>query len=179
MQKPEFSDSKPALWRLTRTWGSVGAAIGLAALALLATGCPEPGDLEDFNNPTKFPAPAVVAPPGGSCETACITKLFQQDATCKICHSGTVQLGKLDLASAGVIERLKDKPAAHDAVDPAAVCPTGDLLISTATPAESWLLKKVTMQHGTCGTAMPPTAVLSEAEVTCVRDFVNCVAGSN
>ncbi len=178
MQKPEFSDSKPALRLLTRTARSVGAVIGFSALALLATGCPEPGDLEDFNNATKFPAPAVVAPPAGSCETDCIKKLFQQDTTCKICHSAAAKLGKLDLESSGVIERLKDQPFIHDGVD-AGACPTGALLINTTTPAESWLLKKVTMEYGTCGGPMPPAPALGEAQVTCVRDFVNCVAGSN
>ncbi len=162
-----------------------------AALALLAVGCPEPGDLEKVNSYCK-PGQSIVGAnnevtgcsdtpsgssgsgnSGSSCETACITMLFSN--TCVSCHTQAVPLGELDLQSAGVAARLKDQPAKHAALDNPQGCPTGDKLIDSANPTASWLLKKVAMQQGGCGTQMPPQGATA-ADVTCVTEYVNCVS---
>jgi hypothetical protein len=80
---------------------------------------------------------------------------------------------------------LKDVPAKHtDIVFMGAIgsmvpgCPVGDKLVDTQAPANSWLLKKVNNQQGTCGTQMPqPPTTLRPDELACVAQYVYCVAG--
>jgi hypothetical protein len=172
------------------------AGAGAGLLALFAVGCPEPGDLEHAD---VYPAPTPTAGTGSgtagssssagtggsgtggggssiaACETACVTTIFT--GQCKICHGSAVKLsGTLDLETAGFSARLKDKPAEHMGSTPGP-CPTGDKLIDSATPANSWLLKKVTDMQGTCGTVMPAPTALPAADQTCLTTYVNCVAG--
>jgi hypothetical protein len=157
------------------------ASVGAGILALCSVGCPEPADLQ---NPNQYPLPAtggMVATTGGTgsngaeCESACMAAIIK--ATCKTCHGTAIKLaGTLDMESAGYTGRLKDKLAEHAAVADATTCPKGDKLIDTATPANSWLLKKIMNQQGTCGTIMPSTGALSAADQTCVQTYVSCVA---
>lgn len=154
-------------------------------------GCPEPADLED---PSGFcrPGQSVVgannqvtgctdSPASGgsgamaSCESACISALFT--STCLTCHNKGAPLGQLDLESVGVSARLKDQPAKHAEISNPQGCPAGDKLIDSANPSASWLLKKVSKQQAGCGTPMPPQGA-SDADVTCVTEYVNCVGTS-
>jgi hypothetical protein len=155
---------------------------GAALLALFAVGCPTPADLE---NADAYPAPAnnagTATGGGGSgggggmatCETACMDNVL---AGCVLCHSSAAMLGKLILDGDNYTARLKDQPAKHDAPGAGAVCPTGDKLIDSANPSESWLLKKVKNEQGNCGTVMPQGGPLSGADLMCVQDYVTCVA---
>lgn len=198
-QFPPFDVEDPthaereALRRLrARRARSLVAGVGAGLLALFAVGCPEPGDLE---NADVYPAPMPTAGTGtagssssagtggsggggstiAACETSCVTTIFTTQ--CKICHGSTTKLsGTLDLETMGVSARLKDKPAEHMGSTPGP-CPTGDKLIDSATPANSWLLKKVTDMQGTCGTVMPAPTALPAADQTCLTTYVNCVAG--
>jgi hypothetical protein len=157
------------------------------ALALFALGCPQPGDLENAN--------AYPPPPGGNtagtstggsgtmvnCETACLTAIIDATGTgCKTCHNAMVMLdmGKLDMGSPGLSARLKDEQSQHKGITgDASGCPTGDKIIDSTKPANSWLLKKITNTQGNCGTVMPSTGALGAADQKCVTDFVYCVAG--
>lgn len=205
MQEPQFSpfDSENLTPAERRTLRRVRArraqafalGIGASVLALFAVGCPEPADLA---NPQDFPTAAgtstgtagstgggVTAGTGGtggmpasgaSCESTCMTSII--DTTCKVCHGKALKIaGTLDLETAGYTDRLKNKPAEHPSVD-ASACPTGDKLIDTETPANSWLLKKVSNQQGTCGTVMPATPPLTSDQLSCFQTYVSCVAGS-
>ncbi|HVY27055.1 MAG TPA: hypothetical protein VHB79_10910 [Polyangiaceae bacterium] len=160
------------------------------ALSLFALGCPQPGDLENAN---AYPPPpgGNTAGSGGSgtggsgtmvnCETACLASIINATGTgCKTCHSDMVKLdmGILDMASPGLSARLKDEASQHKGITgDTSGCPMGDKIIDSANPANSWLLKKITGQQGTCGTVMPSTGALSAADQKCVSDFVYCVAG--
>lgn len=172
-----------------------------AAFSLLSTGCPQPADLE---NPEQYPTrdgagtagtaaggtaaggtaaggsatggTATGGSGGGSsttCETACFNKILTD--SCNLCHGSAMPLGGLDLASPGYTARLKDKPSTH--TDAMGQCPTGDLLINSAMPMESWLLKKVSSKQETCGEPMPLGAGLTGADLDCATAYVNCVAG--
>ena len=108
-----------------------------------------------------------------NCETACFTTAMMG---CTGCHGNMLKSAMLDVEAAGISARLKDKPATHaDVADPSG-CPTGDKLIDSANPMESWFLKKVNGQQGTCGAAMPIGPALSAADQECVKTFVTCVA---
>ena len=163
-------------------------------LALFVAGCPEPGDLDD---PGMYPAdPNKAGSTGGStagggtggsntaggsaggsaCETPCLATALK---ACTICHSSqpALQNAKLDLQSPGMTARLKDQPATHLEVLDSSTCPTGDKLIDSANPAQSWFLKKLVADFGTCGLAMPVGAPLTMSELDCMKEYVNCVAG--
>jgi len=171
------------------------AGVGSALLALFTVACPEPGDLQ---NPGNYPAPVAVAgqaATGGSaattagtgggdtagpgCESACMATIINTPSTgCKACHGASVKLaGTLDLETAGYGARLRDQAAEHAGVTPGAACPSGDKMIDSANPSESWLLKKVTNMQGDCGTVMPLGGALPAADQECFTTFVNCVAG--
>ncbi|MDF3065940.1 MAG: hypothetical protein K0R38_1541 [Polyangiaceae bacterium] len=182
--------------RQRSSWLSVLAAVaGTAALSLFSVGCPEPADLD---NPEIYPkrggdtgasgsatggsssatagsATGGSATGGGNlaaCETACMADIL---VTCTACHSSAFKLGMLDL-SPGYTARLKDQPATHSEVVSPADCPSGDKLINSAAPDESWLLKKVSAAQGTCGGPMPAPSGLAGAELQCMKDYVSCVA---
>jgi hypothetical protein len=176
----------------TRRLQAFSLGIGASVLALFAVGCPEPADLA---NPQDFPTAAgtstgtagstgggVTAGTGGmpasgaSCESTCMASII--GTTCKACHGKALKIaGTLDLESAGYTDRLKGKPSEHPAVD-ASACPMGDKLIDTDTPANSWLLKKVSNQQGTCGTMMPASPPLTSDQLSCFQTYVSCVAGA-
>jgi hypothetical protein len=176
------------LWRSHRT--KVMAGLGGVGLSLFVLGCPQPGDLQDAQT---FPTPP---PSGGSgtsggsgsggmamagCETACMAAIIGNGTmACKTCHGIAVKLdmSSLDLETPGYAARLKDHPAEHKGNAAGTVCPSGDKLIDSATPANSWLLKKVTSTQGTCGVNMPLGGMLSPADQMCVQTFVTCVAMS-
>ena len=167
----------------------------VSGLALFATGCPGPADLDHANDYLVPPAAgsssggsgatAGTSGSGGSgmtasCLTPCVTAVINATGTgCKTCHGVAIKLaGTLDMETAGLDARLKDKPAEHPGLPAGTACPSGDKLIDSATPANSWLLKKVTNMQASCGTVMPSSGVLSAADQACFTTYVNCVAGA-
>jgi hypothetical protein len=130
-------------------------------------------------------SPGVPAP--HACESACFEKIRTGSvASCKLCHAsktaamGGLQSSGLDLESPNITSRLKDVPAKHQDLPPTmpAMCPSGDLLVDTVNPHNSWLLKKIKGQQGACGTQMPqPPTLLRGDEVACIEAYVYCVAG--
>jgi hypothetical protein len=201
VQEPQFSpfDSENLTPAERRTVRRVRArrlkafslSIGVSVLALFAVGCPEAADLA---NPEDYP----VGPSGGTgggatagtgtggggstsanaCEVDCVNKIFQIDMMpCMFCHTSAGKLGDLDLQSPGYTARLKNQPAKHTGITGStASCPTGDKLIDTANPANSWLLKKIHDEQDMCGTIMPQTGSLTPAQKTCLETYVACVA---
>jgi hypothetical protein len=174
------------------------AGVGAALLALFIVGCPEPADLTDPGSFPKPPSSTAGAPStagsgagGGSssdaCEVDCIKDVFQKQITlCKLCHTaktaaeGGLQSSGLNLEGDGFTARLKDVPAKHgDLPAGMATCTAGDKLIDTSAPANSWLLKKIHAEQGSCGTPMPSTGMLSAAQKTCIETYVACVAGGS
>lgn len=201
MQERHFTRSESPLGkaRRTRPWLAIlAAAAGTVSLALFNAGCPEPADLQ---NPEMYPLPGGSsagtaaggsatggsatggATTGGSatggsatgatCETPCMTTVI---TTCKVCHGAALKSSDLDLEAAGYTARLKDVPAKHGGLMGAPMCPTGDKLIDSAAPAQSWLLKKVSSQEGDCGDPMPQGSGLMGDQLKCVQDYVTCVA---
>ena len=194
---------------LARALASAVALTGVATLALVITGCPSAGELE---NPGTYCAPgkSVIAgagvvvdclPPGtggsssagsgaggsgtmANCETDCVKAIVTSGAAaCKVCHAANpaarLDMGTLDMESPGLSARLKDQPSSHKGLMDTSGCPMGDKIIDSANPANSWLLKKIKGQQGSCGTVMPSTGALSPADQTCMETFVNCVAGGS
>jgi hypothetical protein len=194
---PRSTEQSPFDAHGRTSWlASLVAAAGTAALTLFSVGCPEPADLD---NPEIYPkrggatggtaaggtaaggtaaggtatgGTATGGTPGGAtCESTCMTNVLKG---CTSCHGEALKLGMLDLQTAGYTARLKDQPATH--AEAMGTCPTGDKLIDSANPMNSWLLKKVSSQHGDCGDAMPLGAGLAGDDLKCVQDYVSCVA---
>jgi hypothetical protein len=127
------------------------------------------------------------SPAPHGCEDPCLQKILTGSAaSCKLCHTakttdmGGLQSSGLDLESPNVTARLKDVTAKHLDISPGmpTMCPTGDFLVDTANPHNSWLLRKIKGQQGTCGTQMPqPPTSLRGDEVACIESYVYCVAG--
>lgn len=168
-------------------------AVAGAALSLFALGCPTAADLENPAQYDKPPGSAAAGTSSGgsgsggsgmmaSCETDCLkTIINMQGNGCKTCHGAMIKLdmGTLDMESAGLSARLKDEPSAHKGLTDTSGCPTGDKIIDSTNPANSWLLKKINGQQGTCGTPMPSVGTLTAADKMCFETFVNCVAGGS
>ncbi len=179
---------------------ALAAAAGTAALTLFSVGCPEPADLQ---NPEMFPKPggsgvsgsgtggtaaggsaaggtaaggtaAGGSAMGSSCESDCMATVLK---SCTICHGASLKFAMLDLEAAGYTARLKDVPATHGDIMGTPNCPASAKLIDSATPAESWLLKKVSSKEGDCGDPMPQGTGLTGDNLKCVEDYVSCVAG--
>jgi hypothetical protein len=160
----------------------LGAAAGGALLVLLASGCPEPADLQNaqlYDKPGFSSSGGSGGAAGPSCEVACVNDIFQTQPTlCKLCHGPALKSSKLDLAAPGYTARLKNVPAVHgDLPKDKATCTGGDKLIDTTTPANSWLLKKIEGTQGTCGDAMPNSGMLTPDQKKCLETYVACVAG--
>ena len=103
---------------------------------------------------------------------ACVKTVFMSQ--CNFCHSPGLKssFGELDLTGDDVIARLKDVPATNKGVSNVGSCTPGSLLINSANPAESVLLKRVKKTQN-CGTPMPAPAGLSGADLACVEAWVN------
>jgi hypothetical protein len=177
-QHPRLStlDSPIDSRRRTRRLQALGAAAAAGVLALFATGCPEPADLE---NPQQYLKPEVAA--DDPCELECVKNIFTvSQLGCKLCHNNTtLTSSQLDLVSKGVTARLRDVPSKHlDITMPPTPgdCPTGDKLIDVANPGNSWLLKKIKGEQKTCGTIMPTTS-LNATDMACMETYISCVAG--
>jgi hypothetical protein len=92
---------------------------------------------------------------------------------CIACHSTALKdsFGGLDLSGDAVIMRLKDVAATHKGVTNPPACVTGAMLINSANPAESVLLKRVKGTQN-CGTPMPFAPGLTGANLKCIEDWV-------
>jgi len=134
-----------------------------AAAAFAVSACPEPGTLENRDDfPTNLPA--------------CVIPTFRAHCALSGCHSGRVPAADLDLASSRVLDRLLDQPSTHLDIDPDGIppeCPTGDLLVDTQNPEESWMLKKLRDEQGECGDPMPaiPTG-FDDEELSCLESWI-------
>lgn len=174
-----------------RAWLVPGTVAAL--LALFVVGCPEPADLQ---NPEQYPADESFAKAGtasagssaggsggsgssggssnaAACEVACVAEALKK---CTLCHGNSLKSANLDLQAAGITARLRDQPATHGEVQDKSQCPTGDKLIDSANAAQSWFLKKITNEQGSCGTVMPVAPPLVPAELECLKTYVNCAA---
>jgi hypothetical protein len=102
---------------------------------------------------------------GGGEPPACVTQYFA-DTCGGACHGQDAAL--LDLVSPGVERRLVDQPSAADSV-----C-GGRTLVATD-GSESLLLQKLTTVP--CGSKMPFGGSASEAELACIRGWIDGLGG--
>ncbi len=152
--------------------GLVGT-VGLLSLA----GCPadlaNPQDYQQAATSTGGAGGAPAMQPGLDVDTACLTAIFTASCTLSVCHSGTAELAAhLDLASPGVNKRLIDIKASHET---ATGCKTGDKLIDSANPDQSWLLLKLTKTDQVCGSPMPIGPPLAADQIACVTKYTQDV----
>lgn len=96
-------------------------------------------------------------------------QLFAPTCGTSSCHDASVPAGELDLVSPGVEGRLLDKPSSQ--------CTT-ETLVDTTTPANSFLLEKVSQVPDDCGDRMPLGGVLPPEKIACVRDWIDLVIGN-
>lgn len=93
---------------------------------------------------------------------------LNQNCATSGCHRGTRAVAGLNLVpDADLVTRLKDVSPTHGDIDcgtggvfmpcvPATCPPPGDaLLVDSASPDDSWLLRKINGTHGVCGDTMP------------------------
>jgi len=100
------------------------------------------------------------------------------------CHSGKAEaLGKpYDLVTAPVWKRMFNQPASYDdgfgTGTKSANCPTTPAkLIDSLTPADSWVLKKITGEQGMCGGGMPAMGGITNATTKkCFQDWIMNIA---
>jgi hypothetical protein len=132
-----------------------------AALIGLA-GCP--GSLED---PERFRGGG-----GGACSVDTETEILSATCSASICHDSDMPTAGLDLSGTAVASRLLDRPALTGGD-----CEGAGLIIDSASPENSLLLRKVEGTAG-CGAIMPPPLGLQDDDlVACVRDYVLAAAG--
>jgi hypothetical protein len=107
---------------------------------------------------------------------SCVAALFVNGTgkcTNNACHAKTASpAAGLDLASPGVESRLVDQLAGHQGLDASAVCSKTDKLIDSADPSQSWVLKKIMGQQGSCGVRMPYGGTLTATELTCLQTWI-------
>ncbi|HYO95095.1 MAG TPA: hypothetical protein VER33_11315, partial [Polyangiaceae bacterium] len=127
------------------TGGSGGSAAGGAATGGSAAG----GTTAAGSGGGGGAPPMVVVPPDPDCWKAVYAN------QCKLCHTGATLSG-LDLNGPNVGAMLSKTAANYSKVTGAKTdCKAGALYIDPVTPANSFLLKKVSNTQGACGTAMP------------------------
>src|SRR6185436_12900068 len=120
--------------------------LGLSALSLLGlVNCA--GKLENAED-----FPEHYYPPG-----QCVVEdVFYRRCGGSTCHNNTgLAAGSLMLATPNARANLIDKPALHTGVLAGSICPMDDLYVNTQNWQESWLLKKIQDEVGTCGLPMP------------------------
>jgi hypothetical protein len=106
------------------------------------------------------------------------------------CHNTVFTASDMDLQAAGYEQRLINQPAKYTDItcpDPGgglpvpcvpADCTSGALLINTANPAESFMLKKLLGTQLGCGKQMPiAPGTVTEAERACLVEWVHYLAG--
>jgi hypothetical protein len=149
----------------TATGGTTPAATGGITSTGGTTGAGGTTSTGGTAGPTGGAAPSMVT------LDACVKNVFSTQ--CTACHSTALKdsFGGLDLSGDAVITRLKDVAATHKGVSNPTACVSGALLINSANPAESVLLKRV---QGTqnCGTPMPFAPGLTGDNLKCIQDWV-------
>lgn len=130
---------------------------------------------------------------GGAPPTCGYAAIIQAQCAKAGCHNTTHMMSGLDLQAAGYEQRIVNAPVTYGDIscpDPAGgplpvecvptTCAqgTGQLLINTTTPSESWMLKKLLGTHGDCGDQMPlaPGKVTAE-ERACLESWIHYLAG--
>ncbi|HEY4105656.1 MAG TPA: hypothetical protein VGM44_17275 [Polyangiaceae bacterium] len=143
----------------------------LTALALPA--CPanlqDPERFDDAGTPDPNAAPA------------CLTAAFNKTCASQVCHSPGSTSNTLDLISPGVASRIVNVPAEYAGLDPAtmAMCPPTKLnYIDTATPANSWILLKLSNMQNGCGLQMPETGTWTNDDKTCLANWMQQLAAN-
>jgi hypothetical protein len=114
------------------------------------------------------------------------------------CHNTRTAVAGLDLTpNADLAMRLKNQPAGYAEIDcsmggpyvecvPATCPPPGDaLLVDSANPDNSWLLRKLNGTHNACGVVMPvspgdrppaPAGPFDDARKACLDKLVRAIA---
>jgi hypothetical protein len=114
------------------------------------------------------------------------------------CHNTRSHISNLDLTpDAGLAMRLKNKPAGFAEIDcgapgpymecvPATCPPPADtLLVNSANPDASWILRKINGTHNDCGVVMPvapgdrppaPAGPFDDARKACLDKLVRAIA---
>lgn len=106
------------------------------------------------------------------------------------CHKGPYASAGLELTpDMGFVGRVKDVTATHSQIICAdtgltcatipAACPTGDKIIDSATPANSWMLHKIQGTQNGCGDPMPAPSSnlsLSDADKQCLATLITEIA---
>lgn len=138
-----------------------------SALALLAAGCA--GGIDD---PTPFIQARSAASSTGDAGSTPTCPNVETDllvARCGSCHSATTKSGGLDLSSPSVSTRL---------VGIASTGCMGRMLVETADPSTGVLFEKLGSTPS-CGSAMPPVgALLTAAELDCLKIFLHKATGT-
>lgn len=137
----------------------------MAAGAL--TACPSGGTLDQ---PDRFTTAQ------GACDAL---PIFEQSCAGSLCHTSGNRpaLGGIDLISPGVAERvLTGHAIAYDLTIDPENCPTEpEPLLDPDNLDQSLLLTKI-LGTQQCGDIMPPTGKLSEAEIDCMRSWLEHLA---
>jgi hypothetical protein len=163
------------------TAGSAGASAGTAGASAGTAG-------------TTGGAAGTAGAGGGSAGTppACdFAGVIQKSCALTACHDTMYKQGELDFRTPGYEQRLVNAPATFTDItcpDPAGgplpvactppSCAPGTLLINTAAPAESWMLKKLNGTHNECGDPMPlAPGMVTPDEKACLESWIHYLAG--
>ena len=107
------------------------------------------------------------------------------------CHKGALAAGGLDLTFPTIANKTKDVPATHEGIQCSAptepymecvptTCPTGALIVDSANPDASWVLKKLdgSAKALPCGDTMPDAnyATASPDRLACVQAAFRAIA---
>lgn len=127
-----------------------------------------------------------------TCDGADHVAMLNQNCARTACHNNRSKVAGIDLTpDANLATRLKDVSATHGEIDcgtggvfmpcvPETCPPPGDaLLVNSASPDDSWLLRKVNGTHGVCGDTMPiPPGDMGfdDARKACLDKLVRAIA---
>lgn len=142
-------------------------------------------------------SPAGNAGSAGSLSVGCdYVPALSRSCAIAGCHNSRLLVAGLDLTPnppENLIARLKDKPAGHADIDcgdgrnfvpcvPATCPPPGTaLLVDSANPDDSWILRKLNGTHDDCGNQMPMAPGdrdFDAATKACVEDLVRAIAAA-
>jgi hypothetical protein len=127
----------------------------------------------------------------GAPPTCGYAAIIQNSCAKTACHDTMYKQAELDFRTPGYEQRLVNMPATFTDItcpDPAGgplpvactppSCAPGTLLINTAAPAESWMLKKLNGTHNECGDTMPiAPGMVTPDEKACLESWIHYLAG--
>lgn len=135
---------------------------------------------------------------GGLLAVGCdYVTVLNQSCSRSACHNDRSAVSGLDLTPTpleGLVGRLKDIPAGHREIDCSpggpfvecvpATCPApgSALLVDSANPDDSWILKKLTGTHDDCGLPMPVAPGdqhFDASGMACIEKLVRAIAASD